>query len=166
MYSFAYFHKYIFIQQHVNQILKYLRMWTVTIYTSIAIHFIINNIHNVCLLNVYVQYLFDNWMNITSNISLCNILKLFYIWLIDHHAVTWQFVKFDIVWLKLVLTWFHFHFHFSFWCNKTITVFCIGQYEFLWTLEINIQLSLMASVNIVFKIHQNSYWPQQKTIIV
>ena len=37
-------------------------------------------------------------------------------------------------------TWFHFHF--SFQCNKTITVFCIGQYEFLWTLEINVHLSL------------------------
>ena len=32
-----------------------------------------------------------------------------------------------------------------------------GQYEFLWTLEINIHLSLKASVNIVFKIHTNSY---------
>jgi hypothetical protein len=51
-------------------------------------------------------------------------------------------------------------------CNKTITVFCIGQYEFLWTLEINIHLSLKASVNIVFKVHKNSHWPQQKTIIV
>jgi hypothetical protein len=50
--------------------------------------------------------------------------------------------------------------------NKTITVFCIGQYELLWTLDINIQLSLKASVNIVFKVHINSYWPQQKTIIV
>jgi hypothetical protein len=39
---------------------------------------------------------------------------------------------------------------------KTITVFCIGQYEFLWTLEININLSLKASVNIVFKVHKNS----------
>jgi 16S rRNA A1518/A1519 N6-dimethyltransferase RsmA/KsgA/DIM1 with predicted DNA glycosylase/AP lyase activity len=45
-------------------------------------------------------------------------------------------------------------------------VFCIGQYEFLWTLEINIHLSLKASVNIVFKVHKNSYWPQQNTIIV
>ena len=40
---------------------------------------------------------------------------------------------------------------------KTITVFCIGQYEFLWTLEINIHLSLKASVNIVFMVHKNSY---------
>jgi hypothetical protein len=76
------------------------------------------------------------------------------------------FVKFDILWLILVLTLFHFHFHFSFWCNKTITVFCIGQYELLWTWEINIHLSLKASVNIVFKVHINSHWPQQKTIIV
>ena len=45
--------------------------------------------------------------------------------------------------------------------NKTIIVFCIGQYEFLWTLEINIHLSQKASVNIVFKVHKNSYWPQQ-----
>ena len=30
-------------------------------------------------------------------------------------------------------------------------VFCIGQYEFLWTLEINIHLSLKASVNIVLR---------------
>ena len=37
-----------------------------------------------------------------------------------------------------------------------------GQYEFLWTLEINIHLSLKASVNIVFKVHKNSYWPQQR----
>ena len=52
-------------------------------------------------------------------------------------------------------------------CNKTITtVFCIGQYKFLWTLEINIHLSLKASVNIVFKVHKNLHWPQQKTIIV
>ena len=47
-----------------------------------------------------------------------------------------------------------------------MTVFCIGQYEFLWTLEINIHLNLKASVNIVFKVHKNSYWPQQNTIIV
>ena len=45
-------------------------------------------------------------------------------------------------------------------------VFCISQYKFLWTLEINIHLSLKASVNIVFKVHKKSYWPQQKTIIV
>jgi hypothetical protein len=42
--------------------------------------------------------------------------------------------------------------------NKTITVFCIDQYKFVWTLEINIHLSLKASVNIVFKVHKNSYW--------
>jgi hypothetical protein len=41
--------------------------------------------------------------------------------------------------------------------EKRITVFCIGQYEFLWTLEINIHLSLKASVNIVFKVHKNSH---------
>ena len=29
---------------------------------------------------------------------------------IGYHAVTWHFVKFDIVWLKIVLTWFHFRF--------------------------------------------------------
>ena len=46
------------------------------------------------------------------------------------------------------------------------SVFCINQYKFLWTLEINIDLSLKASVNIVFKVHKNSYWPQQKTRIV
>jgi hypothetical protein len=45
-------------------------------------------------------------------------------------------------------------------------VFCIGQYKFLWTLEINIHLSPKASVNIVFKVHKNLHWPQQKTIIV
>jgi hypothetical protein len=50
--------------------------------------------------------------------------------------------------------------------EKRITVFCIGQYEFLWTLEINIHLRFKASVNIVFKVHKNSHWPQQKTIIV
>jgi hypothetical protein len=66
--------------------------------------------------------------------------------------------------INFILTWFHFHF--SFYCNKTIAVFCIGQYEFLWTLEINIHLSLKASVNIVFKVHTNSHRPQQKTIIV
>jgi hypothetical protein len=27
-------------------------------------------------------------------------------------AVTWHSVKFNIAWLKLVLTWFHFHFSF------------------------------------------------------
>jgi hypothetical protein len=43
---------------------------------------------------------------------------------------------------------------------------CIGRYEFLWTLKFNIHLSLKVSVNIVFKVHKNSYWPQQKTIIV
>jgi hypothetical protein len=58
---------------------------------------------------------------------------------------------------------FTFTFHFN--VIKQL-VFCIGQYEFLWTLEINIHLSLKASVNIVFKVHENSYWPQQKTIIV
>ena len=36
-------------------------------------------------------------------------------------------------------------------------VFFIGQYKFLWTLWINIHLSLKASVNIVFKVHINSY---------
>jgi hypothetical protein len=50
--------------------------------------------------------------------------------------------------------------------KKKYNVFCIGQYEFLWTLEINIHLSLKASVNIVFKVHKDSHWPQQKTIIV
>jgi hypothetical protein len=29
---------------------------------------------------------------------------------IGYHAVTWHSIKFDIVWLKLVLTWFHFRF--------------------------------------------------------
>jgi hypothetical protein len=29
---------------------------------------------------------------------------------IGYHAVTWHSVKFYIVWLKLVLTWFHFRF--------------------------------------------------------
>ena len=38
--------------------------------------------------------------------------------------------------------------------------------QVLWTLEINIDLSLKASVNIVFKVHKNLYWPLQKTIIV
>ena len=76
------------------------------------------------------------------------------------------FRKIWYCWLKLVLTWFHFHFHFSLQCNKTITVFCIGQYKFLWTLEINIHLSLKALVNIIFKVHTNLYWPQQKTIMV
>ena len=35
--------------------------------------------------------------------------------------------------INFILTWFHFQF--SFYCNKTITVFCIGQYKFLWTLK-------------------------------
>jgi hypothetical protein len=38
---------------------------------------------------------------------------------------------------------FTFTFHFN--VIKQL-VFCIGQYEFLWTLEINIHLSLKASV--------------------
>jgi hypothetical protein len=29
---------------------------------------------------------------------------------IGYHGVAWHSVKFDIVWLKLVLTWFHFRF--------------------------------------------------------
>ena len=33
----------------------------------------------------------------------------------------------------------------------------ILEYEFSWTLEINIHRSLKASVNIVFKVHKNSY---------
>jgi hypothetical protein len=33
-------------------------------------------------------------------------------------------------------------------------------------LKNDIHLSLEASVNIVLKVHNNSYWPQQKTIIV
>jgi hypothetical protein len=53
-------------------------------------------------------------------------------------------------------------FHFN--VIKQLQSFCFGQYEFLWTLKINIHLSLKASVNIVFKVHKNSYWPQQKTI--
>ena len=59
---------------------------------------------------------------------------------------------------------FTFTFHFN--VIKQLQSFCIGQYEFLWTLEINIHLSLNASVNIVFKVHKNSYRPQQETIIV
>ena len=58
---------------------------------------------------------------------------------------------------------FTFTFHFN--VIKQL-VFCIDQYKFLWTLEINIHLSLKASVNIVFKVHKNLHWPQQKTIIV
>jgi hypothetical protein len=46
---------------------------------------------------------------------------------------------------------------------KSLFVF---QYEFLWTLEFNIHLSLKAEVNIVSKVYKNSQWPQQKTIIV
>jgi hypothetical protein len=94
------------------------------------------------------------WKPPTCRKSLTNFITYWFYLnnFIGYHTVTWHSVKFDIVWLKLVLTWVHFHFHFSFWCNKTITVFCIGQYEFLWTLEINIHLSLKASVNIVFKV--------------
>ena len=33
-------------------------------------------------------------------------------------------------------------------------------------LKNDIHLSLEASVNIVLKVHNNSYWPQQKTLIV
>jgi hypothetical protein len=33
-------------------------------------------------------------------------------------------------------------------------------------LKNDIQLSLEASVNIILKVHNNSYWLQQKTIIV
>jgi hypothetical protein len=33
-------------------------------------------------------------------------------------------------------------------------------------LKNDIHLGLEASVNIVLKVHNNSYWPQQKTIIV
>jgi hypothetical protein len=41
----------------------------------------------------------------------CFITKWFYLNnFISYHAVTWHSVKFDIVWLKLVLTWFHFLF--------------------------------------------------------
>jgi hypothetical protein len=93
---------------------------------------------------------------------------------IGYHAVTWHSVKFDIVWLKLVLTWFHFRFItksiknnlFHFNVIKQLQSFVSVNTSFLWILEINIHLSLKASVNIVFKVNKNSYWPQQKTIII
>jgi hypothetical protein len=96
------------------------------------------------------------WKPPTCRKSLTNFITYWFYLnnFIGYHTVTWHSVKFDIVWLKLVLTWVHFHFHFSFWCNKTITVFCIGQYEFLWTLERLRWISFLRC------------WRQQKTIIV
>jgi hypothetical protein len=62
------------------------------------------------------------------------------------------------------LTWLVMHhFSVSYWLGFTFVFrlmysLCIGQYKFLWTLEINIHLSLKASVNIVFKVNKNLYW--------
>ena len=74
-------------------------------------------------------------------------------------------IMYDIIMKWLISYWLGFTFTFHFNVIKQL-VFCICQYKFLWTLEINIHLSLKASVNIVFKVHKNSHWPQQKTIIV
>jgi hypothetical protein len=49
--------------------------------------------------------------------------------------------------------------------SPDIPVFCIGQYEFLWTLEIYLHLSLKASVNIVLKVHKNSYHGQRVALL-
>jgi hypothetical protein len=82
--------------------------------------------------------------------------------------------------INFIVTWFHFHF--SFWCNKTITVFCIGQYEFLWTLYTIIvfcwgQCEFLWTSKTTFteafrlrwilisKVHENSHWPIQKTVM-
>jgi hypothetical protein len=84
-------------------------------------------------------------------------------WLLVHSKVT----LIQRFWLDEISHYLYVH-----WMNrnrihvilfKTITVFCIVQYKFLWTLEINIPHSLKALVNIVFKVHKNLYWPQQKT---
>jgi hypothetical protein len=79
-------------------------------------------------------------------------------WLAFTFTFTFHCIMYDVIMKWLISYWlgFTFTFHFN----------VINQYEYLWTLEINIHLSLKAWVNIVFKIHKNSHWRQQKTIIV
>ena len=88
------------------------------------------------------------------------LFKLFY-WLSCCH-LTFRKIGYCLIKTRIDLVSLSLSFFILMYC----TVFCIGQYKFLWTLEINIHLSLKASVNIDFKVHKNSHWPQQKTIIV
>jgi hypothetical protein len=54
---------------------------------------------------------------------------------IGYHAVTWHSVKFDIVWLKLVLTWFHFRFPLHYvWCHNEVINFILTWFHFHFSL--------------------------------
>ena len=48
----------------------------------------------------------------------------------------------------------------------TIIVFCWGQYEFLWTLKTIFTEAFRLRWILIYKVHKNSYWPIQKTVIV
>jgi hypothetical protein len=51
-------------------------------------------------------------------------------------------------------------------CMYTIIVFCWGQYEFLWTLKTIFTEAFRLRWIWLSKVHKNSYWPIQKTVIV
>ena len=138
---------------------------------------VVNNLFTFFLpsLNIYAYYIFY-WNNaeftyMCNKSIICGVLfasgaLTFYegnnmsYWLSFCHLI-FRKIWYCLIKTRIDLVWLSFSFN----VIKQL-VFCIGQYEFLWTLEINIHLSLKASVNIVFKIHKNSYWPQPKTIIV
>jgi hypothetical protein len=69
--------------------------------------------------------------------------------------VGWYDRIFTLIHLILEVGWYY-----------TITVFCWGQYECLWTLKTIFTEAFRLRWILIFKIHKNSYWSIQKTVIV
>ena len=82
------------------------------------------------------------------------------IWKISCHNLFITYVTFSKHWLLYCKK--------DLWIDKlyTIIVFCWGQYEFLWTLKTIFTEAFRLRWILISKVHKNSHWPIQKTVIV
>jgi hypothetical protein len=99
----------------------------------------------------------------TGFIRISNILlERFYLNnFIGYHAVTWHSVKFDIVWLKLVLTRFHFHFPLHYvWCHNEVINFILTWFHLsliFFNVFLNQNYELQFSCNVIFTCNNKQY---------
>ena len=99
----------------IDQSLNYWHMSSYYLVHTILFYYLGHNFFILLFSTQYSILLFNTQYFIllfsTQYFILLFITKWFYLNnFIGYHAVTWHSVKFDIVWLKLVLTWFHFRF--------------------------------------------------------